>query len=59
MFNLKKRNKLLSINNLERMIIDNGCVQTPLYTRGKQVSLIIKPRGTIFSKFRKNKPAKF
>lgn len=60
MINLrKKKDSMITTHELGEYIIGKGVVPTPIYSRNKESSYIVQPRGTIFAKIKRRSPQKF
>ena len=50
MFKTRRKKKI--IIDLGEYVLEHKVVPTPTYSKGKEISHIVQPRGIIFSRFR-------
>lgn len=55
----KKIPSVITTHTLGKIILEQKIVPTPLYTSGREISYIVQPRGTIFTKLKRGKTPKF
>lgn len=54
----RKNDEIITTHELGNYILEKGMVPTPIYSKSKEYSYIVQPRGSIFARIRRRKKIK-